>query len=211
MKLKVMILTFVLADLVGCINSQSGSLEVYEPFALVGKKGRTIIPEGTSKAQIKKGLRNKVKLKIAGIDTVFELGVTKYLPSSGSINISSAASGQPVDLMLSGDKREIYSRVYESSRTCNVWKIVKVCQRGEGEDSCVFDKRSFSGFERVEIDETDYSVSFTAEVLELGTSRLLGEFLANSVETDKDVKVIQECVLLNPDVRDQIGTPVIFE
>ena len=58
---------------------------------------------------------------------------------------------------------------------------------------------------------TNYSVSFTAEVLELGTSRLLGKFLANSVETDKDVKVIQECVLLNPDVRDQVGTPVIFE
>ena len=38
MKLKVMILTFVLANLVGCINSQSGSLEVYEPFALVGKR-----------------------------------------------------------------------------------------------------------------------------------------------------------------------------
>ena len=57
----------------------------------------------------------------------------------------------------------------------------------------------------------DYSVSFTAEVLELGASRLLGKFLANSVETDKDVKLIQECVLLNPDVRDQVGTPVIFE
>ena len=211
MKLKVMILTFVLANLVGCINSQSGSLEVYEPFALVGKKGRTIIPEGTSKAQIKKGLRNKVKLKIDGVDNIFDLGGSKYLPSSGSIKISSAASGQPVDLMLSGDKKEIFSRVYESSRTCNVWKIVKVCQRGEGEDSCFFDKRSFSGFELVEVNLTNYSVSFTAEVLELGTSRLLGKFLANSVETDKDVKVIQECVLLNPDVRDQVGTPVIFE
>ena len=95
------------------------------------EKGRTIIPEGISKAQIKKGLRNTVKLKIDGIDNVFELGVTRYLPSSGSINISSATSGQPVDLVLSGDKREIYSRVYESSRTCNVWKIVKVCQRGK--------------------------------------------------------------------------------
>ena len=211
MKKKLSLLILIASMMVGC-ESKKGTLEVYEPFNLLGKNGMAQIKEGTFKAKIKKSIGKTFKLTIDGVPDVFKFGLgdKRSLPEFLQTEISAEQSGQPVSVVVSGDIKDLYSRVYETTRTCSVYRSVKVCQQGEGEASCVYENRSFAGFERIEVDEKDQIITFNAEFLSPETRKLLASFDSEVLETTRLTKSLGPCQLLDRSV-DNNGAAVIVE
>ena len=197
--------------MVGC-ESKKGTLEVYESFYLSGKNGMAQIKEGTFKAKFKKSIGKTIKLTIDGVPDVFkfDLGEKRSLPEFVRTEISAAQSGQPVSVVVSGDIKDLYSRVYETARTCSVYRSVKVCQQGEGEASCAYENRSFAGFERIEVSEKDQIITFNAEFLSPESRKMIASFDSEVLEKTRFTRPLGPCKLLDRSV-DYNGAAVIVE
>lgn len=186
--MKKMISLLAMGLLFSACNGIEGELAVNSSFNLKNSDNAQVtVKEGQYKAVVDQVSSKKINLKIEGYSSKFPILVPKNsIPDNGDFKVSSAVSGQPVDVAgnVRTDIKDAYTR--RVLQSCFYQRPVQVCMPiPNGGVTCRVDMKTFPGSQWVDYRDRTTTREIVLNILAAKSENVVADFSGRAVMSER--------------------------